>query len=93
LPKQIVKSFWSSFDKEMEPFMAELDGRNNDVESEIRLVKAQADRQYQILQVKEQELANMRLKDFMVWARRQGEEIKTMRVHREKLEEGQWAIS
>lgn len=70
----------------MKPFMTQLSERNVEVESEIRLAKAQADHQYQLLQVKERELANASLRDFTFWKRRQVEEIRAMRLHRERLE-------
>lgn len=81
-----MKALWQSFDNEFEPFMAKMQHCNNEVKQEVRLAKAQADRQHQLLELKEQEMAGKRLQDIMLRSKQVAEEIKYMRLQKEQLE-------
>jgi hypothetical protein len=59
---------------------------NDEVSQEIRLAKAQADRQHQLLQWKEQEVAGKRFQDLKFRSKHVTKELKFMQLQREQLE-------
>lgn len=81
-----MKALWQSFDNEFEPFMAKMQHCNNEVKQEVRLAKAQADRQHQLLELKEQRMAEKRFQDIMLRSKHVAEEIKYMQLQKEQLE-------
>lgn len=81
-----MTALWRSFDNEFEPFMAKMQHCNDEVNQEIRLAKAQADRQHQLLELKEQEMAGSRFQDIMLRSKHVTKEIKYMQLQREQLE-------
>lgn len=86
-PSQAFNALWRSFQTEFEPFVAEVKRCSKNVEEEVSLAKAQADRQEQQLQLRERGAASEGRKlwqSYITKSGKENEEFRKWRIQRDE---------